>query len=139
MATPATLKGKRFLDNKAKFDAVCSITPLPAPGLMELVEAGKSDTPETDAFLLELLKPYLGQLDALVLGCTHYPFVENALRRVAGENITLFDGAVVTARQTKVALEEADLLHDGCGEVIFQNSLPGEKMLTLSRQLAGME
>ena len=139
MATPATLKGKRFLDNKSKFDAVCSITPLPAPGLMELVEAGKSDTPEADAFLKELLKPYLGQLDALVLGCTHYPFVANALRRVVGEKVILFDGAVVTAQQTKDALEKANLLHDGCGEVIFQNSLPGEKMLTLSRQLAGME
>ena len=139
MATPATLKGKRFLENKAKFDSVCSVTPLPAPGLMELVEAGKSDTPEADAFLKELLKPYLGQLDALVLGCTHYPFVENALRRVAGENVKLFDGAVVTAQQTKDALEAAGLLHDGSGEVIFQNSLPGEKMLTLSRQLAGME
>ena len=139
MATPATLKGKRFLENKAKFDAVCSITPLPAPGLMELVEAGKSDTAEADAFLKELLKPYLGQLDALVLGCTHYPFVENALRRVAGEEITLFDGAVVTAQQTKDALEAAGLLHEGCAEVIFQNSLPGKKMLTLSRQLAGME
>ena len=139
MATPATLKGKRFLENKAKFDSVCSVTPLPAPGLMELVEAGKSDTAEADAFLKELLKPYLGQLDALVLGCTHYPFVENALRRVAGENVKLFDGAVVTAQQTKDALEAAGLLHDGSGEVIFQNSLPGEKMLTLSRQLAGME
>ena len=139
MATPATLKGKRFLENKAKFDAVCSITPLPAPGLMELVEAGKSDTAEADVFLKELLKPYLGQLDALVLGCTHYPFVENALRRVAGENVKLFDGAVVTAQQTKDALEAAGLLHDGSGEVIFQNSLPGKKMLTLSRQLAGME
>ena len=138
MATPATLKGKRFLENKARFDAVCSITPLPAPGLMELVEAGKSDTAEADAFLKDLLKPYLGQLDALVLGCTHYPFVENALRRVAGENVKLFDGAVVTAQQTKDALEAAGLLHDGSGEVIFQNSFPGDSMLKLSRQLAGL-
>ena len=139
MATPATLKGERFLASKAQYESLCKVTPLPAPGLMELVEAGKSDTAEADMFLKELLKPYLGQLDALVLGCTHYPFVENALRRVAGENVKLFDGAVVTAQQTKDALEAAGLLHDGSGEVIFQNSLPGEKMLTLSRQLAGME
>ena len=139
MATPATLKGTRFLQNKEKYGEVCNVIPLPAPGLMELVEAGKADSPEADDFVEALLKPYLGQLDGLVLGCTHYPFAENALRRVAGEKIALFDGAVVTAQQTKDALMRADLLYDGPGEVVFQNSLPGESMLTLSRFLTGME
>ena len=77
-------------------------------------------------------------VDTLILGCTHYPFTENAVRRVLGENITLFDGAVITAQTTKEALADRNLLHEGPGEVIFQNSLPGDRMLTLSRQLAGL-
>ena len=138
MATPATLKGKLFLERKTQYENICKITPLPAPGLMELVEAGKADSPEADVLLHTILDPYAPVLDGLVLGCTHYPFTENAVRRVLGENITLFDGAVITAQNTKEALSDRNLLHEGPGEVIFQNSLPGDRMLTLSRQLAGL-
>ena len=136
MATPGTLKGSRFLKNKERFDSACRVTPLPAPGLMELVEAEKYDSPEADA-LLEALLPQ--DLDALVLGCTHYPFVEKAVRRVRGEDLTLFDGAVITAAETKAALQQANLLHEGVGEVTVENSIPGERMVSLSRRLAGLE
>ena len=136
MATPGTLKGARFLHNKARFDAVCRVNPLPAPGLMELVEAEKYDSPEADA-LLDALLPQ--DLDALVLGCTHYPFTEPSIRRVRGQKVALFDGAVITAAETKEALAAADLLYEGPGEVIVENSMPGERMVSLSRRLAGLE
>ena len=139
IATPATLRGQRFLNSKARYEANCRITPLPAPGLMDLVEAGKYDSPEADALLHSILDPYAGELDGLILGCTHYPFAENSIRRVVGEGVALLDGAVMTAQQTKEALEQAGLLYSGPGETVFQNSLPGERMLTLSRQLAGVE
>ena len=136
MATPGTLKGARFLNNKARFAAVCRVNPLPAPGLMELVEAEKYDSPEADA-LLDALLPQ--DLDALVLGCTHYPFTEPSIRRVRGQKVALFDGAVITAAETKEALAAADLLYEGPGEVIVENSMPGERMVSLSRRLAGLE
>ena len=136
MATPGTLKGSRFLGNKEKFDPVCRVTPLPAPGLMELVEAEKFDSPQADA-LLDALLPQ--DLDALVLGCTHYPFTEPSIRRVRGGALALFDGAVITAEATKAALERADLLYGGPGEVIVENSMPGDGMISLSRRLAGLE
>ena len=136
MATPGTLKGDRFLKNKARFDSACRVTPLPAPGLMELVEAEKYDAPEADVLLDKLLPQ---DLDALVLGCTHYPFVEKAVRRVRGEQVALFDGAVISAEATKEALSQAELLWDGPGEVIVENSIPGDRMVSLSRRLAGLE
>ena len=136
MATPGTLKGARFLKNKERFDSVCRVNPLPAPGLMELVEAEKYDSPEADA-LLDALLPQ--DLDALVLGCTHYPFTEPSIRRVRGEKVALFDGAVITAAETKETLAAADLLYDGPGEVIVENSMPGDRMVSLSSRLAGLE
>lgn len=139
MATPGTLKGRRFLNRKAQYDRVCRITPLPAPGLMELVEAEKFDSPEADALLTRLLEPYKGSLDALLLGCTHYPFTEKSLRRVLGDEVTLLDGALLTTRQTYEALEKAGLLYDGPGELVIENSMPGPRMLELSRRLAGVE
>ena len=139
MATPVTLKGSRFLEQKAQYDSVCRITPLPAPGLMDLVEAEKYDSPETDALLTQLLAPHEDTLDALVLGCTHYPFMMNSLRRVLGDKVELFDGAMLTTEQTRQALEQADMLYDGPGEVVIENSLPGDRMRKLSRKLAGLE
>lgn len=139
LATPGTLKGQRFQDSKARFDSTVRITPLPAPGLMDLVEAEKADTPEADALLHGLLDPYVGKLDALLLGCTHYPFAEKAIRRVLGDKTALLDGAVLTAEATKAALENAGLLYGGPGEILIENSLPGDRMIGLSRRLAGLE
>lgn len=139
LATPGTLKGQRFLDSKARFEGTVQITPLPAPGLMDLVEAEKADTPEADALLHGLLDPYVGKLDALLLGCTHYPFAEKAIRRVLGDKTALLDGAVLTAEATKAALKAAGLLYTGPGELQIENSLPGDRMIGLSRRLAGLE
>ena len=136
MATPGTLKGKRFLENKARLEGDCRITAIPAPGLMELVEAEKGDSPEAVALLTPLLTPYK-DLDALALGCTHYPFAEKSIRKVLGDGVMLLDGAVITARQTKEILEAKGLLHQGPGEVIIENSLPGDRMITLSKKLLG--
>jgi len=134
LATPGTLKGKRFLENKARLEGACRITAIPAPGLMELVEAEKGDSPEAVALLTPLLEPYQ-DLDALALGCTHYPFAEKSVRAVLGDGVKLLDGAVITARQTKEILTQRGLLHQGPGEVIIENSLPGDRMITLSKKL----
>lgn len=137
MATPGTLSGERFLASKAKYDALLQITPLPAPGLMELVEAEKQDGPEGEALLRPLLRPYVGKLDALLLGCTHYPFAQRTMLRILGPKVAFLDGAVITAQQTREALEQKGLLHHGPGEVLIENSMPGERMLELSRRMVG--
>ena len=134
LATPGTLKGKRFLENKARLEGDCRITAIPAPGLMELVEAEKGDSPEAVALLTPLLEPYQ-DLDALALGCTHYPFAEKSVRAVLGDGVKLLDGAVITARQTKEVLTQRNLLHEGPGEVVIENSLPGDRMIALSQKL----
>ncbi len=131
LATPRTLRGSRFLENKARWDGKCRVTPLPAPGLMELVEQGKYNSPEADALLTKLLPK---DLDALVLGCTHYPFGENSIRRVLGEDVPLFDGAVVTAQRTRQALAGQGLLYEGPGQVQIENGM-GQEMTELSWRL----
>lgn len=139
MATPVTLEGEKFHRLLDRFSDVCRVSLIPAPGLADLVEAGKQNGPEGEALLRPLLAPYAGKLDALVLGCTHYPFAWDMISKILGSRTELLDGGEGTAAQTKSLLESRGLLYDGPGELVIQNSLSGERMLKLSRQLAGLE
>ena len=102
---------------------------------MELIEQGRAGAPETEELLGRILTPYVGKLDALVLGCTHYPFASGAISRVLGSGVTLLDGGAGTARETRLRLEAADLLENGEGEVIITNSRDDPEMIRLSYQL----
>ena len=139
LATEVTLREEKFDTLLHRFDENVTIYKIPAPGLVELVEKGMVDTPQTEALLKKVLKPYLGKLDAVVLGCTHYPFAKNAIRRVLGEAVVLLDGGEGTARETRRRLELAGLLENGSGEVILRNSSPDPDMLQLSRQRLNQE
>ena len=82
-----------------------------------------------------MLRPYVGKLDALVLGCTHYPFVKERIAKILGPNTVLLDGGEGTARQTKRCLEAAGLLSDGPGNIQIENSLSSGQMIDLAWQL----
>ena len=137
MATEVTLREEKFDLLLHRFDENCTIAKIPAPGLVQLVEAGKVDAPETEALLRAILADYIGRLDALVLGCTHYPFAAKAISRVLGEQVVLLDGGDGTARETKRRLSEAGLLSEGDGEVTIVNSSGDPNMITLSYERLG--
>ena len=134
MATPMTLREEKFSRLMDRFSDSCEIYKIPAPGLVELIEAGRADSPETDELLKKLFSPY-PRPDALVLGCTHYPFAAKAISRVLGEQVALLDGGDGTARETKRRLQEAGLLRTGEGSVTFENSKDSPELLALSKQL----
>ena len=135
MATEVTLREEKFGSLLMRFRKNCAVTKIPAPGLVQLVEAGKAEDAETEDLLKTILGPYVGKLDALVLGCTHYPFAAKAISRVLGEEVRLLDGGDGTARETKRRLEQADLLENGGGEVLIRNSAADAAMCELSYQL----
>ena len=133
MATEVTLREEKLALQLKRFPGVQADL-IAAPGLVELIEAGKADSPETEALLRSVLSPYIGKLDALVLGCTHYPFAAKAISRVLGDT-TLLDGSEGTARQTLRCLEQKNLLNPGPGSVQMENSLHSPEILRLSMAL----
>ena len=137
MATQVTLREEKFDLLLHRFDENCTIYKIPAPGLVELVEAGKTDGEELDAFLRKLLSPYAGKLNALVLGCTHYPFASKAISRIMGSDTVLLDGGEGTARETKRRLAAADLLGSGGGSLEIISSGNEKKMTALVWRLLG--
>ena len=135
MATQVTLREEKFDTLVHRFDENCTIYKIPAPGLVELVEAGKTDGAEMDAFLENLLAPYVGRLNALVLGCTHYPFAAEAISRIMGPGTVLLDGGEGTARETRRRLALAGLLRQGEGTVTIISSREDGAMVRLAERL----
>lgn len=138
MATAMTLKEQKFFDLWEQFRDQADIVPVPCSGLMEFVERGELRGDKLEQFLLEKLEPFTKvPVDAVVLGCTHYPFLRGAIQKIVGRRPEILDGSDGIARQLKRRLEELDLLNprakDGC--VTFENSLEGPEMLELSEML----
>ena len=138
MATSMTLKEQKFQDLWNQYREQAEIIPVPCSGLMEFVEQGILRGEELENFLMEKLMPFMKvPVDAVVLGCTHYPFLRSAIRHLVGRKPEILDGSDGIARQLHRRLKEMDLLNDRLGEgrVEFRNSLDGTEILELSRTL----
>lgn len=125
MATPMTLRQEKFCKLMGRYEDQAQIVPLPCPGLMEYVERGNLTGEDLQKYLTELFWSVDHEpMDAIVLGCTHYPFARPAIRQVVGTEVRIYDGGAGTAREMKRRLQEMDLLRDtvGSGQVIFENS-----------------
>lgn len=134
MATEVTLREEKFDHLLHRFPN-CTVTKIPAPGLVELIEAGQSESPEMEALLHRLLDDYAGKLDALVLGCTHYPFAAKVIQKVLGDDCVLLDGGEGTARETQRRLAaEGRLATQGEGSVSIYSSANDEDLRRLAVQ-----
>ena len=137
MATDVTLREQKLAALMERVKRDCTVLRVQAPGVVELVEAGKCDTAEAVALMEKLLGPYAAKLDALVLGCTHYPFMKKAMAQVLGHGVELLDGGEGTARETKRRLAEAGLLNDGEGELFVENRSGTPDKIRLTLELLG--
>lgn len=138
MATEVTLreeKLRRLMTRYAKNSHVLSIH---SPGIVELVESGKAQSPESLTLMEQELGPYRGKLDALVLGCTHFPFLRPSMAQVLGPEVDILDGGEGTARETLRRLTEAGLLHAGQGCLQVENSADDPQKIQLTLDLLYM-
>lgn len=101
LATPATLaseKYKRLIETHGR-DAL--IVPQPCPGLAREIEKGQLDTPALRDLVASFALPLAQQdVDTVVLGCTHYPFVAELFKQVLGEQVDIVDTATAVAEHT---------------------------------------
>ena len=100
MATTSTLASHRYADLVARYAAQTTLIENRCIGLAEQIDKGELDSPETIQRLREITSPMLSQhADTIILGCTHYPFVETTLRQIVGDSIAFIDPAEATVRQ----------------------------------------
>lgn len=137
MATEVTLREKKFKALLDKYAHLGEVFLLPCPGLMEWVEKGVLEGEAVEKFLEELLGPYVGMVDSVVLGCTHYPFLAESIKKIIGEKVTVFDGGKGTAKELLRQLKERNLENSDSekGLVEFLNSKNSETERELSEKL----
>ena len=140
MATSVTLHENKFLRLLAEYEDRASITTIACPGIVEFVERGILDGPELSEYLMSLFKDALNDsIDAVVLGCTHYPFVRKAIAGIVGENVFIIDGGNGTARETLHQLKVHNICApaDNIGTVSLENS--NSDMIPLMETLLRIE
>ena len=125
MATPLTLKLEKFANLMERFDDNAEIYKIECPEIVGFVEKGILEGTEIENCIKKYFEPIKDvKLDGVVLGCTHYPFVKSVIKKVAGEDVKLFDGGEGTAKELLRRLKEKNLLSDRKekGKVEFINS-----------------
>lgn len=140
MATPMTLSQTKFNSMMHIYEDDANIIKMPCPGLVEYIESGVLDGPVLDAYLEKQFAPYdKAEIDAVVLGCTHYPLIREVIQKHL-PGVFVYDGGFGTAKQTKRRLEERGLLsgRESGGKVEIFNSRNAEEILELSRRLLNM-
>ena len=136
LATPLALQQEKFEKLMERYGE--GAVKVPCPGLMELVEA--DDRTGAQRYLQELFGHYPPeQVDAVVLGCTHYVFLRDMIRELLPERIAITDGNAGTARQLRRVLARQGLLNmKGPGSVELETS-GTEQDLALMRKLLEQE
>ncbi len=134
MATPVTLREEKLASQLSRFPGVTTHL-VPVPDLVELVEQGHLNDDAVENLLRPVLEPLAGNLDAVVLGCTHYPFAAKTISKILGEQTTVLDGGEGTALQTRRRLLDAGLLNEEGGSVQLEFSDPNKHTLSLAYAL----
>lgn len=110
LATPATFQGALYASVVERFGAGVELLQDTCPGLVAQIEGGELDSPATRAILERALMPMLEKnIDTVVLGCTHYPFVIPLIQQIAGEGVRVIDPAPAVARQAQRLLDAKEL------------------------------
>ena len=127
LATKGTLNSSLFHENVAKHPDVKIIEQI-GHGLVQLIENGDLNSPEMKELLESYLLPMVEKnIDYLVLGCSHYPYLIPQIKKIIPSTIKIIDSGEAVAKQTKKILEELQLINPSKGNsnhVLYTNSNP---------------
>lgn len=143
LATQGTFKGELYLRTLHKFASNTKVIEQVGTGLVELVESGNTESVQAE----ELLKKYLDPMmeagaDHLVLGCTHYPFLEKVIRNISGNSFVIVNPAPAVASRTRDLLGEISVGNNEGNNIFYttgKNTGLIEKMVRMIMAEDGMK
>ncbi|WP_417557346.1 glutamate racemase [Mesoflavibacter zeaxanthinifaciens] len=112
LATKGTLSSELFFNTSQLYSNGIEVIEQEGEGIVQLIESGNINSEEMKALLEIYLKPMLNaNIDYLVLGCTHYPYLIPQLLKMLPKHIKIIDSGEAVARQTKAILKQLNLLN----------------------------
>jgi glutamate racemase len=142
IGTVGTISSGAYVDAIAQTGAPVHLVSAACPGFVEFVERGQTRGDEVTVLAERLLAPIVdARVDALLLGCTHYPFLARTISDVMGPQVTLVSSADETAFGAMATLGELGLLRSegGPGSHRFLSSGDVELFRELGGRLLGAE
>jgi len=145
IGTAGTVRSDAYRQSILRHNPDIHVYSQPCPLFVPLAEAGWIDHPVT----LEVARTYLDvykdkNIDALVLGCTHYPLLKDVIGKVMGPGVALVDSAIETAMEVERVLDERGLRGDNSGsfQIILSDTSPTFNQVAerfLGRKISGIE
>lgn len=127
LATKGTLNSDLFHEKVKSYSNVTIMEQI-GHGLVQLIENGDIDSPEMNELLKSYLQPMIAQnIDYLVLGCSHYPYLIPQIKKILPPHIEIIDSGVAVAVQTKKILTQLELNSPETGKgtcTFYTNSNP---------------
>ncbi|HET7360503.1 MAG TPA: glutamate racemase [Salinimicrobium sp.] len=111
LATKGTLSSELFAKTSDLYSKNARVVEVVGEGLAKAVEQGEKDSKKVENLLSGYLKPMIdADIDYLVLGCSHYPYLLPQLKKLLPPSVQIIDSGQAVARQTKNILNSLDLL-----------------------------
>lgn len=137
LATKGTLNSELFHQSVANHPDVKIIEQI-GHGLVQLIENGDINSPEMEELLKSYLNPMVEKnIDYLVLGCSHYPYLIPQIKKIIPEHIKIIDSGEAVAKQTQKILEQNHLLNNSkekSSQIFYTNSEPAVLETILNHQ-----
>lgn len=140
LATRGTLNGNHFHASVERFASDVTVVAKVGEGLVELVESGETSGTKVKDLLQSYINPMLEQgADHIVLGCTHYPFLLDSIKEVAGDNVVIVDPAPAIALRTLSVIRENNIpvsemvANDGYPTTFYTTASTGALMMMARR------
>ena len=121
LATRGTLASSLFTKTTALYAKNRKVIEQFGDGLVPLIEAGQIESKEIEALLQKYLTPMVKEnIDYLVLGCTHYPYLIPQLKKILPNTVTIIDSGSAVAKQTEKVLQENLLLNNSNNKAVIE-------------------
>ena len=123
MATAGTFGSEKYAELMSQYGRDIEVVEDPCIGLVSLIEEGELSSPRLSAKLETIVKPMLSAgVDTIVLGCTHFPLIEDSIGKIAGLQVKLIDPAPSVAKQLIRVLESAELRADSTDALLLERT-----------------
>lgn len=141
LATQGTFMSERYCSLVERFGKGIEVFENPCIGLVDLIENSGIDSPKTKDLLAKVITPMMEEgVDTLVLGCTHYPFIQSVLKSIIPEQIEIINPAPAVARHTFDRLKKLKLLSENSRQFMkFYTTGDTLKFQSQIAQLIGLQ